>query len=274
MATTTTLSSVPSGTAIPSEWLRRQPALTRFGAALLLLLVPVLAASMIDPRTIDGVSVWAKPAKFLFSIAVHVLTYAWFMGYVRPDRRETPLMRRTVAVLIAANIFELVWISWQAAHGLRSHFNNDTPFSAVMYGLMGAVVLVIIGANVPLAWSIWRQPADGLRPEYRAAVITGLMLTIALGGGFGIYMSQQTGHAVGTEAGHLPMFGWNRVGGDLRVAHFFGIHAEQAIPLLALAVARLNLPARWVAIVVGSAIYAVLTAATFVQALQARPFPF
>lgn len=274
MAATTTLSSVPSGTAIPSEWLRRQPALTRFGAALLLLLVPVLAASMIDPRTIDGVSVWAKPAKFLFSIAVHVLTFAWFMGYVRPDQRETPLMRRTVAVLIAANIFELVWISWQAAHGLRSHFNNDTPLSAVMYGLMGAVVLVIISANVPLAWSIWRRPADGLSPEYRAAVIAGLLLTVVLGGGFGIYMSQQTGHAVGADAGHLPIFGWNRAGGDLRVAHFFGIHAEQAIPLLALAVTPLNLPARWAAIVAGSAVYAALSVATFVQALQARPFPF
>lgn len=139
---------------------------------------------------------------------------------------------------------------------------------------MGAVVLVIIGANVPLAWSIWRRPADGLRPEYRAAVIAGLLLTVVLGGGFGIYMSQQTGHAVGAAAGHLPIFGWNRAGGDLRVAHFFGIHAEQAIPLLALAVTPLNLPARWAAIVAGSAVYAALTVATFVQALQARPFPF
>jgi hypothetical protein len=270
----TTLTSVPTGIGILNECLRRQPALTRFGGALLLLLVPVLAASMIDPRTIDGVSVWAKPAKFLFSIAVHVLTFAWFMGYVRPDQRETPLMRRTVAVLIAANIFELAWIGWQAAHGLRSHFNNDTPFYAVMYALMGAVVLVIVSANVPLAWNIWRRPADGLRPDYRAAVIAGLLLTVALGGGFGIYMSQQTGHAVGAEVGHLPVFSWNRMGGDLRVAHFFGIHAEQAIPLLALSVARLNLPARWVAISAGAAAYAALTVMTFVQALQARPFPF
>jgi hypothetical protein len=270
----TTLTSVPTPMAILGEWLRRQPTLTRFGGALLLLLVPVLAASMIDPRTIDGVSVWAKPAKFLFSIAVHVLTFAWFMGYVRPDQRETPLMRRTVAVLIAANIFELAWIGWQAAHGLRSHFNEDTPFHAVMYALMGAVVLLIVSANLPLAWNIWRRPADGLRPDYRAAVIAGLLLTVALGGGFGIYMSQQTGHAVGAEAGHLPLFSWNRRGGDLRVAHFFGIHAEQAIPLLALAVARLNLPARWMAISAGTAAYVALTAATFVQALQGRPFPF
>ncbi len=46
-------------------------------------------------------------------------------------------------------------------------------------------------------------------------------------------MSQQAGHAVGAEGGQVPLFGWNRSGGDLRVAHFLGIHAEQAIPLLA-----------------------------------------
>jgi hypothetical protein len=71
----------------------------------------------------------------------------------------------------------------------------------------------------------------------------------------------------------LPIFGWNRAGGDLRVAHFFGIHAEQAIPLLAWSVARLK-RGSWAAIVAGSAAYAVLTLATFLQALEARPFLF
>jgi hypothetical protein len=270
----TALDPVPVSTEIRGEWLNRQRALTLFGVGLLLLLVPVIAASMIDPRTLDGVSVWAKPAKFLLSIAVHVLTFAWFMGHVRPERRQAPLMRRTVGVLIGANIFELVWIGWQAAHGARSHFNNDTTFGAVMYALMGAAVLLIVAANLPLAWNIWRRPADGLRPDYRAAVIIGLLLTVALGGGFGIFMSQQAGHAVGAEAGHLPVFGWNRIGGDLRVAHFFGIHAEQAIPLLALSIVRLARPVRWAVIAAGSVAYAALTVATFVQALEAHPFPF
>jgi hypothetical protein len=268
------LDPVPANAGMLGEWLRPPRALTIFGSALLFLLVPVLLASIIDPRTLDGVSIWSKPAKFLLSIAVHVLTVAWFMGYVRSDQREAPLMRRTVIVLIAANVFELAWIGWQAAHGLRSHFNNDTPFYAVMYALMGMAVLLIIGANLPLAWAIWRRPADGVRPEHKVAAILGLLLTVALGGGIGVYMSQQAGHAVGAASGHLPIFGWNRAGGDLRVAHFFGIHAEQAIPLLAWSVAWLKRRGRWAAIVAGSAAYAVLTVATFVQALDTRPFPF
>ena len=47
------------------ELIARQGALTRFGLVLLTLLIPVIVAETIDPRTIDGANVWAKPAKFL-----------------------------------------------------------------------------------------------------------------------------------------------------------------------------------------------------------------
>lgn len=250
----------------------QQPVLTAFGLLLLALLVPVLIAMQIDPRMLDGVSVWTKPAKFLFSIAVHVLSFAWFMGYVAPERRDTPGMRHAVWILVAANSFELLWIGWQAAHGLPSHFNQDTPFYAAMYALMGIAVLLIIAQNIPLARAIWRYPAAGITRDFAAAVAIGLLLTVLLGGGFGIYMSQQPGHAVGAVGGHLPLFGWNRIGGDLRVAHFLGIHAEQAIPLLALLVVRFNRTTRWIVILTGSISYTALTAALFVQAVMGLPF--
>jgi len=41
-----------------------------------------------------------------------------------------------------------------------------------------------------------------LTPDEVAAVVIGLVLCCALGGGFGIYMSQQYGHAVGLAQGH------------------------------------------------------------------------
>ena len=50
-------------------------------------------------------------------------------------------------------------------------------------------------------------------------------------------MSQQTSHWVGGEmsdAHGLTFFGWSTSGGDLRVAHFVGLHTAQFIPLAAL----------------------------------------
>lgn len=65
-------------------------------------------------------------------------------------------------------------------------------------------------------------------------------------------------------------FNWARDGGDLRVAHFFGIHAMQAIPLLAYALRHVNAGITVVAI--GGLIYTLVTSRTFAQAVMGQPF--
>ena len=259
---------------ILAELVLRQGSLAFYGVGMLTLSIVAVLLQGVDPRVLEsGVNVWVKPAKFFSSVGIFALTAAWFFGYVRPERRNSPMMRRTVAVLIISGTLELLWISWQGANGLESHFNNDTVFYSVMYSLMGLFAVLLVGSTLPLAWEIARRPALHLQKDFVAAVVTGLLLTFLLGGILGGYMSSQAGHSVGAEGGRTFLFGWNRSGGDLRVAHFLGIHAEQAIPILAAlaAGAGLGQRARWALLVAGAGAYVALTLAIFAQAVAGRP---
>lgn len=259
---------------ILSELLERQRTLALYGLATLLLALPVLALQAIDPRTLHGVSVWVKPAKFLLSVGMFSLTMAWFWNYVRPERREAPALLWAARLLIAASSLELVYIGLQAARGMDSHFNISSAFHIVMYALMGVAALALIATTLPLAWEIARRPRQGLRPDFAAAVGVGLLLTFLLGAGLGGYMSAMPGHSVGAEGGRVFFFGWNRSGGDLRVAHFLGIHAQQAIPLLAALVAGWSVRVRWAALATGTLAYVAVTLGVFLQAVAGRPlFP-
>ncbi len=263
-------SSAPS---ILDELFARQPTLARYGIVMLVLAAAALFMQSSDPRILaGGVDIWVKPAKFFLSVGVFALTAAWFFGYVRPERRGSRLMRGTVVVLIAAGTFELVYICWQAALGQESHFNVATPFHVAMYALMGVGAALLTATTLPLAWEIARRPAPGFQRSFLATVVVGLVLTFLLGGGLGGYMSSQPGHAVGAEGGHLPFFGWNRSGGDLRIAHFLGIHAEQAIPILAALAAPFAARTRWALLGIGTAAYVALTVGLFAQAVAGRPF--
>lgn len=270
----TSLALRPAGLAFPilGELVERQRALAAYGLTLLLLALLAVAMQAVDPRTLaSGVGVWVKPAKFFASVGLFSLTIAWFFGYVRPERRGSWLMRGTVGMVLLAGSFELGWIVWQGANGLESHFNLDTLFYRRMFSLMGLFAMLLVGTTLPLAWEIGRRPAAGLSGDFVAAVVIGLVLTFLLGGSFGGAIAANGGHAVGPEAGAAPVFGWNRGGGDLRIAHFAGIHAMQAIPVIAAIAAGLAARVRWMILLAGTLLYAAAAVALYVQAVAARP---
>jgi hypothetical protein len=84
-------------------------------------------------------------------------------------------------------------------------------------------------------------------------------------------------HSVGTLDGGpgLPVVGWSTVGGDLRIGHFVGLHALQALPLLGLLLTRagrrLTERARIGLLRVAGGGYAGLTVLLTVQALRGQP---
>ena len=82
-------------------------------------------------------------------------------------------------------------------------------------------------------------------------------------------------HTVGAPDGGpgIPGTGWSTEHGDLRVPHFFGLHALQALPLFALVLRRRRLPTdskvRLTLTAAGS--YFVLFAILLAQALRGQP---
>jgi hypothetical protein len=238
-----------------------------------MMLVVFLAAAMLDTRTLEGVSVWTKPAKFAISFIVLFATLALALERLSPSVKERSLLRWTLAALVVATWFELFYIGAQAGRGLTSHFNVATPFEAKMYALMGVGSVTLVAGIAIIGWQVGRDGGVRMGPQLRSGVHIGFWVsavaTLIIAG----YMSGQPGHFIGTppaNAAVIPFTGWSAAVGDLRPAHFLALHAMQLLPLLGIWLDRKQVestkPMRIAAIV-----YVMLCAALFVQALMGLP---
>ena len=271
-ATSSALPSRPSLAGLLPEVFRRQRALATLGLIFAVLLVPAIIAIGMDARTLDGAEVWLKPAKFLASLSLYAFTLAWMFGFVDPAARRGRVAWAVVTVVWVTAATEIIYIAWQASKAERSHFNVADAFHIAMYSLMGIGAVLLVGASLGMAWLIARRPKEGLRAPMRDALVIGLVFTFLLGGGLGGYMASGTGHWVGAAAAGpgLPLFGWSTTGGDLRPPHFFGIHAQQLLPLAALFIPGRGTASR-LAVWVLAAVYAAFTLAVFAQAVSGQP---
>jgi hypothetical protein len=216
-----------------ADLLRRERRLAIFGFTLLALLVPLALAWGVDDRTLRGANVWIKPMKFALSLGLFALTTAWFVGHLLPVARRLRAVDTIVWVLIGSASFELAYIALQAGLGTGSHYNVGDALHATLYSLMGLGALALTATQPALAWLLWRHADPRRAPAYRLAVVIGLVLTFVLGASVGGLLSGMQP----PETAALPVVGWSMAGGDLRPAHFLGIHAQQALPLVGLAVA-------------------------------------
>ena len=260
---------------VVGELLRRQPPLAGAGLLLIAAMAPTLFAYMMEIRTLYGVNVWTKPLKFEASIALYFLTLAWFWGYLSPRLREARAVQAVAFAVAACGVFEIIYIAFQAGRGVSSHFNTATQLEGVLFNLMGLAAVIMTAGSLVLAILIVRSGVGVLSPVFRMSVIAGLVLTFVLGTGGGTVIAVNGGHWVGTgasDAGGLPIFGWARAGGDLRVAHFFGMHAMQVLPVFALLAERFAPRRAGAALAAFAVVYAGLTVATLLQALAGRPF--
>ena len=230
---------------------RTSPELIATAALMGVVLAGALAGLAIDSRVITGAPAWLKPAKFAVSIAIYTVTLAWIFTRFP----EWPRMRRIIGWITALTmVLEMTIIATQAWRGTTSHFNVGTPLDAVLFSIMGGAIVMQTFSTIAVAVALWRHRFEdlalgralrfGMSITIAGALIGGLMtrpttaqLEAARAGG---RMTISGAHTVGAPDGGpgLPGTGWSTEHGDVRVAHFIGLHAIQALPVLVLLLRR------------------------------------
>jgi uncharacterized membrane protein (UPF0136 family) len=269
----TTLKHTPKESfQVISEIFARNRVLCTVAIAHIALFLAMLIVAPFDTRTVLGINPWIKPMKFALSIALFTATIAWLLSELPSGERSKRIVTWGIAV---AMIVEMALITLQAARGVTSHFNNSTPFNGAVFVIMGVMITLSTMLVAYVTIRFYRA-----RPPLPAAYLWGIRLGLSLfilASLEGFVMVGLMSHAVGVADGGpgLPFANWSTEGGDLRIAHFFGMHALQVFPLVGYVLSRpgvaerLGRPVTWLWVfALGYGVGALLL---FLRALAGQP---
>ncbi|MFE0025168.1 hypothetical protein [Amycolatopsis sp. NPDC059021] len=224
-----------------------RPLVVLTGAMAVLCVVSLLGL-LADDRVIVDAPIWLKPFKFTVAIGSYAITLALLLSQVRRGRRIGwwlgTVFAAGIGLDMALLVFQMIFL------GRQLHFNRAVPADTAINNVVagGAYFAWLAIAAVVVLLLFQRMPDRALSSALRWG--TGLSLA-----GMTAAMFMYTGtpeqqavfraggqpstfgaHTVGAPDGGpgLPVTGWSTVGGDLRIPHFIGLHAMQALPLIAL----------------------------------------
>ncbi len=230
-----------------------------------------IGALSIDNRNLMGINVWVKPLKFSLSITIYLLTVGYLITLYPYSKRKKNVLNNIVSFTL---LIEMGIIFYQASRGVQSHYNTSSLFDGLLFAGMG--ILIAINVLIMILFIV-----DTIRLKLKTtksiqfAILLGWIILV-LGSWIGGQMISQMSHNVGVVDGGvgLPLVNWSTIGGDLRIAHFFGLHGIQIIPLLALWLSN-----KWktvnrnqiIAVTIFALVYASWIGFVFYQAKQGIP---
>lgn len=232
-----------------------------FGLACLALSVIFLILAKTSTTQVYGVSAWYKPFKFAFS----TLTFAWAMGwycYYLPNF-NVKLFNWSIILLLG---FEIVYIAIQAGRGQLSHYNLSTPVYAALYSMMAIAASAATVYTAYVGYQFFSNSFPALPTYYLWAIRLSILIFVVFSFE-GFAMGSRLNHSVGAlnDNSNLFILGWSKTVGDLRVAHFIGMHALQVLPVLSFYVLKNTKLTICMAI-----IYGLLALSTLIQALKGK----
>jgi len=245
------------------ELRRRNSLLYYFGWLCLLGALVCAVAIQFTDIIVLGINAFIKPMKFFVSICILCWTMAWYTYYLQQPRKT---FAYSVAIVIVFT-YEMFAIIWQAANRRLSHFNFDTPTYGVVFALMGIAIIVFTFWTAYIGFLFFIKRDFNLPASYVWGIRIGIILFLVFTFEGGM-MTERLAHTVGAPDGGpgLPVVNWSRQHGDLRVAHFVGMHALQIIPLFGYFVTR-----KLAMVFLFSFGYLILATALLLQALNKTP---
>ena len=217
----------------------------------------------ISKTVVRGANAWYKPFKFFLSIGIFAWTIGFYTVYLHmPD--AVNMYSWMVIILLG---FLEIYIAIQAGRGQLSHYNSSTPFYGFLLFLMiiSAVVVTLWTAYIGILFCSIDFPA---LPAYYVLSIRISIFLFVIFAFQGASMGSRQSHTVGGPEGGpaLPITDWSKKHGDLRVAHFIGIHALQVLPLLSYYVFKSN-----IAVLMLTLFYSSLAVFSLTRAISGKP---
>lgn len=241
----------------------RNAVLYGFGLVCLVSSIICLILAGITTTQVMGINAFIKPAKFFVSVWIFCWTMGWYTVLL-PQRRRVLIYSWGVVVIMT---FELAIVTGQATLGKLSHFNISSAFDGLLFSLMGVAITVFTIWTAYIGYLFMRLRTEAVTPAYLWGIRLGILLFVVFAFE-GFMMAMRLAHTVGAPDGGpgLSVTNWSTGHGDLRVAHFFGMHALQLIPLFGYYVARRP----WQVIILTTVYFLVVTW-LLIQALAGKP---
>lgn len=230
-----------------------------FIAALFFLLL-----SKLNPNPIMGVRGWIKPFKFCIS----TLILAWTMGYYMQfllNQNQVSLYNWSLIIFLS---IEIILIIYQASRGKISHFNQEDNLGKTIFNVMAIAITIFMLHTAYISSLFFTQKSFHASETLILAIQLSLVITV-LFAFEGFAMGAILKHTVGGDDGSagLPLVNWSKTHGDLRVAHFFGMHALQIIPLVTYYLAKSKRD-----VIIICCVYFLFITYTLIQAFLSKPF--
>jgi hypothetical protein len=247
MVTQSTTSSFrfPNVPRLVRDWWHYNPILTSLTIAMVVTTLLGFIGIALDPRLVTNAPVWAKTTKFAISVTLYAATFLWMLPLVTSRPRLAKWVGNGIGLIL---YFEMALIILQAIRGQAMHFNYSTVLDGTLFGIMSVTIVMLWVVSMVGAFLLIRQKMAN--PALAWGIRLGAVVMV-IGMGLGFLMTSPTSdqmavlqsgqpsdfigaHTVGAPDGGdgLPLLGWSTTHGDLRIAHFVGLHAFQIIPLV------------------------------------------